>query len=88
MVIGSTIWRIKKKHTLPSLNSFILGKVEDGKTHVKIFLTKVLINEHIWNVILLVSILVAENARISVTGVGKDAHARKDGNRKLLHNHI
>ena len=41
------------------------------------------------SVILSVFILVAENARNRVTGVGKDANVKKkDGNEKLLHNHI
>ena len=41
------------------------------------FLTKVLTDEHILSVILSVCILVAENARNRVTGVGKDANVKK-----------
>lgn len=41
------------------------------------FLTKVLTDEHILSVILSFCILVAENAKNRVTGVGKDANVKK-----------
>lgn len=43
------------------------------------FLTKVLTDEHMFSVILSVSILVAENTRNKVTVVGKDTNVKKKG---------